>query len=234
MSRSLAPDILAALKAVDTPTICNAIEAVEGRRRNSGFTRGAVICADPALAPMVGFARTATIRSDQPSAEAPAALRERRLAYYGHVAAGEGPRIAVIQDIGEERGLGAFWGEVNVAIHKGLGLEGVLTDGSIRDLGAIDPGFQLLAGSMGPSHAFVRIESFGGPVTVFGLTIAPDDLIHADRHGAVLIEPGMETELPRAIDLVTRKEVPILRAARAPGFDVHKLIAAWGEAEDVH
>lgn len=230
----LTPAVYAALKAVDTPTICNAIEAIQGRRRNDGFTRATVIAAHPALPAMVGFAKTAVIRADHPSQEPAGVVRERRLGYYRYVAAGAGPRLVVIEDRSAHKGLGAFWGEVNVALHKGLGLEGVLTDGAFRDLGAVDPAFPMLAGTISPSHAFVRIEAMDETVTVFGLTVAPGDLIHADRHGAVIIEPGMETELPSAIDLVTRKEKPLLDAARAADFTVEKLIAAWGEAEDVH
>lgn len=234
MRTSVSAAILKALRAVDTPTICNAIEAVEGRRRNSGFTRQPVICADPALPAMVGFVKTAQIRSDLPSTETATVLRERRLNYYRYVADGAFPRIMVIEDCGVSKGLGAFWGEVNVALHLGLGLQGVITDGSIRDLGALDKGFQLLAGSVGPSHAFVHVTAFDCPVSVFGLALAPGDLVHADRHGVVLIEPGMEKELPAAIDLVTRKEAPLLKAARAPGFNIDRLLEAWGEAEDVH
>ena len=234
MTRNLATEVLAALKAVDTPTICNAIELVEGKRRNTGFTRATVIAADPMLPPMVGFALTARIRSDRPASEDPTVVRARRLDYYRYLASNTRPRLVVIEDHGEEPGIGAFWGEVNVAIHKGLGLQGVLTNGSIRDLGAIDPGFHLLAGSIGPSHAFVHVTGFDTQVTVFGLDIGPGDLIHADRHGAVIIEPGIETELPRAIDLVTRKEAPILKAARSPDFDITRLLTARGEAEDVH
>lgn len=234
MSRTLSAAVYAALKAVDTPTICNAIEAVQGRRRNDGFTRSTVIAAHPALPAMVGFARTAVIRADQPSTEPADTVRTRRLDYYRYVGAGEGPRLVVIEDRSGHKGLGAFWGEVNVALHKGLGLEGVLTDGAIRDLGAVDPSFPMLGGTISPSHAFVRVEAFDEAVTVFGLTIHPGDLVHADRHGAVVIEPGVENDLPRAIDLVTRKEKPMLDAARAPGFSIDKLIAAWGEAEDVH
>lgn len=234
MTRELAPDILAALKAVDTPTICNAIELIDGRRRSTGFTRSTVIAGDPLLPAMVGFALTARVRADRPASEDPAIVRSRRLNYYRYLATETRPRLVVIEDHGDEPGIGAFWGEVNVAIHKGLGLQGVLTNGSIRDLGAIDPGFQLLAGSIGPSHAFVHVTAFETPVVVFGLAISPGDLIHADRHGAVIIEPGVEAELPRAIDLVTRKETPILKAARSPDFNIDRLLQAWGQAEDVH
>ena len=36
-----------------------------------------------------------------------------------------------------------------------------------------------------------------------------------------------------AIDVVLRKEVPILSAARAPGFNIDKLRAAWAEADKI-
>ena len=231
---ALPPETLAALKAVDTPTICNALEIVMGQRTALGFTRQTVIAANPALPAIVGFARTATLRCSEPADAPPATVRARRLDYYAYVAGGPRPTVAVIEDGDGHPGLGAFWGEVNVAIHKGLGIEGCLTNGSMRDLGAIDPGFQILAGSLSPSHAFVHVTAFDTPVTVFGLRVHPGDLVHADRHGAVVIDPAFLPDLPRAIDVVTRKEEPILKAARAPGFNVETLLQAWGEAEDVH
>ena len=103
-----------------------------------------------------------------------------------------------------------------------------------RDLDVIAPGFQLLAGSVGPSHAFVRVERFDVPVNVHGMEVSPGDLIHADRHGAVVIPLAVAEQLPSAIDLCGRREAPILNAARAPGFSVAKLRAAMGEAEDIH
>jgi regulator of RNase E activity RraA len=127
-----------------------------------------------------------------------------------------------------------MWGEVNAAIHKGLGVVGALTNGSIRDLDMLAPGFQLLAGSIGPSHAHVHVTAVGIPVTVLGLRIKPGDLIHADKHGAVIIPPGMAKHIPKAVELNQRQEAPILKAARAPGFTVDKLVAAWGEADDIH
>ncbi len=234
MEQVLSSEVFAALTAVDTPTVCNAIELVLGRRTAEGFTTRPVLAAHPNLPAVVGYARTGLIRSSQPSEESPGALRARRIAYYSYVAAQPSPAVVVLQDVDPCPGLGAFWGEVNVAIHKGLGAQGVLTNGSMRDLGAVDPGFQILAGSLSPSHAFVRIEEFDCPVEVFGLKVKPNDLIHADRHGAVVIDLEIAHELPRAIDLVARKEALVLRAARSPGFTVEKLIEAWGEAEDIH
>lgn len=226
-------DSLAALRAVDTPTISNAIEAVEGARRGTGFTRRPVVAADPALPPMVGYARTARIRAAEPPELAPDRVREMRLEYYEYVAGG-GPTVVVIEDADWPQPIGAFWGEVNVAIHKGFGVAGAITNGLLRDLGMLDPGFQVLASAVGPSHAFVHLIEFDCPVNVFGLDVRPGDLLHADRHGAVVVDPATAPRLPEGIDLVLRKEKPILDAARGPDFSVEKLRQAWGVADDVH
>ena len=72
----------------------------------------------------------------------------------------------------------------------------MITDGSIRDIPQWAPGFQALAGSIGPSHAWVHAESFGGEVRVAGMTVRSDDLIHADRHGAIVIPIDIAAKLP--------------------------------------
>lgn len=229
------PELLARLAEADTPTVCNALELVAPQRRAKGFTTRPLVVAFPELKPIVGLARTATIRAREPSARKPAEAKALRLDYYRYVAAAGGPpTVAVIQDLDCEPGFGAFWGEVNSAVHKGLGCLGCVTNGSIRDLDMLAPGFQLLAGSIGPSHAWVHVEAFGCEVDVHGMVVRDGDLVHADRHGAVVIPLEVAARLPEAIELCGRREAPILAAARAPGFDVEKLAAAWAEAEDIH
>jgi hypothetical protein len=59
-------DDLKILAQWDMPTICNALEIVIPERRGHGFTVEPFSCLDPALPPMVGFARTAKIRAVAP------------------------------------------------------------------------------------------------------------------------------------------------------------------------
>jgi regulator of RNase E activity RraA len=226
--------ILSILRSVDTPTVCNAIEEVRGTRLGDGFTRAPVVCADPNLPPLVGYARTARICGEKPSPLSKQHQRDLRFQYYRYAASGPGPTIVVLEDIDPEPGIGAFWGEVNTAIHKGLGVVGCLTNGSFRDIGQLAPGFQIIGGSIMPSHAFVHITEIDQPVCVFGLAIRPGDLIHADRHGAVVIATELFEKIAAGIDLVTRREAPILKVARSAGFDVDALIRAWEQADDVH
>ncbi|MCB2053842.1 MAG: RraA family protein [Geminicoccaceae bacterium] len=222
------------LAAFDTPTICNALEVVYGARVTTGFTTRPFVCAFPDMKPIVGFARTATMRAIQGPRLKGAEAKEHRLAYYAYVAGEKEPTIAVIQDLDPNPGIGAMWGEVNTAVHRGLGCLGCITNGSIRDLDAVDPRFQLLAGMLGPSHADVHVESFEVPVNIHGMPVDHGDLIHADRHGAVVIPRDRAAEVPAAIDLCVRREEPILKAARAEGFNVQKLREAMGTAADIH
>jgi regulator of RNase E activity RraA len=234
-SAPLPASVLEALARYDTPTICNAMEIVAPERRLIGYTTKPLVCPFPNLPPIVGYARTVTIRSVVASGLPAAEQQKRRTAYYEYVGTGHGPRISVIQDIdGPDVGYGAFWGEVQSSVHKALGCLGVVTDGSIRDIPQWAPGFQALAGSIGPSHAWVHAESFGGEVRVAGMTVRSDDLIHADSHGAIVIPIDIAAKLPDAAELCGRRETPILEIARSSSFTLEKLKEALAKSAEIH
>lgn len=231
----LPASVLEALKAFDTPTICNAMEIVAPERRLIGYTVKPLVCPFPDLPPIVGYARTATMRSTATSSLQGAASRDQRAAYYEYVGTGPGPRISVIQDLdGANIGYGAFWGEVNSAVHQALGCLGVVTDGSIRDIPQWAPGFQALAGSIGPSHAHVHLAGFGETVSVAGMTVRDGDLVHADRHGAIVIPLEYAAKLPAAAELLARREEVILTIARSKDFTIEKLKAAMAKSAEIH
>jgi regulator of RNase E activity RraA len=225
---------LAELAAFDTPTICNALELLAPERRTSGFTTETLLCPTADRKPMVGYARNGMIRAGERPALDAAALRQGRLDYYRYVASGAVPKLVVIQDLDSQKGVGCFWGEVNTAIHKGLGCEGLVTDGGVRDLDALAPGFGILCGKITPSHAFVHPVAFGTVVEVCGMVVRSDDLIHADRHGAVVIPHAVARQLPAAATLCARREAPILKAARSPAFSLELLEAALAAADEIH
>lgn len=215
MTAALSREQLDRLAAFDTPTVCNALEQVLPAVRGHGYTHRPLICGFPDQAPMVGYARTATIRAKVPPAGSASEVRARRIAYYRYVEAGPAPVIVVIEDLdGADAGYGAFWGEVHSAVHLGLGALGVVTNGSVRDLPQWAPGFQYLAGSIAPSHAFADLVSFGGAVEVAGMRVRDGDLIHADRHGAVVIPPDAVDGIPAAAARVAAREARILAVAR--------------------
>jgi regulator of RNase E activity RraA len=225
------PDLLALLRKVDTPTVCNAIEVVQGRRGFSRFTRGTMIASAPQEGAMVGYAVTAKIAALAPPMEEGSVIRARRMAYYRAMHDGPKPSVAVVEDLDFPNCIGAYWGEVNTTIHKAFGISGALTNGVMRDLGDLPAGFPVVAGSVGPSHGFVHVRELGTTVKIFGLEIAPGDLVHADRHGAVVIPPETVESLGAAIRKLMETEKLILEPARRPGFNFAAFEAAWSAFE---
>ena len=225
----------AELMKFDTPTVCNALEVVAPKRRGYGYTVQPLVCTRPELPPMVGVARTASIRAQHPSDLKGDAARAMQDGYYAYVDDGPKPAIMVIQDLdGDQRGYGSWWGEVNSNIHKGFGCLGLVTDGSVRDLPDIAEGFQMLADRVGPSHAYVHPVDFGRPVTVAGMRVVSGDLIHADQHGAVVIPWDVAADVAGAATDIAKREAVIIGAAQEPGFNMARLRKAWGDAAEIH
>ncbi|MDH3747606.1 MAG: RraA family protein [Gammaproteobacteria bacterium] len=224
-------NLLQTMRSFDTPTICNAIEVAQGQRGFSDFTKATLLCSAPEDPPIVGFARTAKIAGLNPPGEPLEEIRARRIAYFRSMAAGPRPAIAVVEDEDYPNCVAAWWGEVHSAVHKGLGMAGALTNGVMRDLGDMEPGFPVIAGSIGPSHSFSHVREFGTPVEVFGLSIKEGDLVHADRHGAAVVPPDVIPKLGAAIETLLASEQLILGPAREPGFDIEKLETAWTQFE---
>jgi regulator of RNase E activity RraA len=223
-------DLLTLLRSVDTPTVCNAIEVAQGRRGFNAFTRGTMSASDP-KGVIVGYAVTAQIAALEPPKESPEIIRARRMAYYKAMSEAPKPSIAVVEDIDYPNSIGAYWGEVNTTIHKGFGMSGALTNGVMRDLGDLAPDFPVIAGSIGPSHGFVHVRSVNEPVCVMSLSVSPGDLVHADRHGAVVIPTDVIDLLSAAIKKMQETEQLILGPARGEGFDFAAFEEAWAAFE---
>lgn len=227
----LPESLLQLLQEVDTPTVCNAIEVAQGSRGFDNYSKGTMLASDPQAPAMVGFARTAKIAGRQAPTEPKEVIKERRLEYFRHMAGGPRPAVVVIEDVDYPDCVSAWWGEVHTTVHHGLGLKGALTNGVMRDLGDLQPGFPVVAASIGPSHAFVHVREIGTPVNVMGVSVNDGDLVHADRHGALVVPPDVIGDLERAIRTLLDSEHLILGPAREPGFTIEKLEAAWRKFE---
>lgn len=223
--------LLTLLKKVDTPTVCNAIEVVEGKRGFNRFTKGTMLSSAPDEGAVVGYARTAKIAAVEPPTEDPVVIKTRRMDYYRHMASGTGPTVAVVEDLDGVNAVGAFWGEINTTVHKGFGLSGALTNGVMRDLGDLPAGFPVIAGSVGPSHGFVHVKEIGTKVSIFGLEIEDGELVHADRHGALVIPAGYVGQLEASIQKLLETEQIVLKAAGSDTFNFKAFEKAWAEFE---
>lgn len=186
-NRPLSHADLLLLKRLNTPTIYNGWEQVT--RHDSArdcFNREPTYDFMPQMGPMIGYAVTLVI---EPSSAAhrkasPNASKE----YRRYVASVPAPKIVVVQDLDKPDVVGSFWGEVNSNVHRALGCVGTITDGSIRDVDEMtNAGFKALAARLTVGHAHACPVRWGCQVEVFGTTIQPDTLIHADKHGFLAI-----------------------------------------------
>jgi len=228
---NLSPELLELLKKVDTPSVCNAIEVAQKKRGFANFTHKTMLVNDKSYPAMVGYARTAKIAALHPPEEAPDVIKARRMQYFREMADGPRPAIAVVEDIDFPDCIGAWWGGVHTAVHNGLGLCGAVTNGVMRDLGDMQAGFSVVAGSIGPSHGYVHVRELGTTVNIMGMQVSQGDLVHADQHGALVIPDEVIPDLFDALTKMMDTESIVLEPARQPDFNIEKLEAAWAAFE---
>ena len=212
-NRALNHADLLQLKRWNTPTIYNGWEQIT--QRNPGgdaFNLEETRDFMPQLGPMVGYAVTLVIEpGNRKHREAnPNGWQE----YRRYVASVPGPKIVVVQDLDKPRVIGSCWGEVNGNTHRALGCVGTITDGAIRDLDEMnDAGFKALARRLSVGHGFAHPVRWNCPVEVFGRAVQPGDLIHADKHGFLVVAPEEQADLLDAARFMDANECSTVIAA---------------------
>lgn len=225
--RRLTHGELLELKRWNTPTIYNGWEQIT--RRNpaaDGFNLEEPRDYMPQMGPMVGYAVTLVIEPSNPTHRQtnPNAGAE----YRRYVASIPGPKIVVVQDLDKPRVIGSNWGEVNSNLHRALGCVGTITDGAIRDVDEMtNAGFKALARRLCVGHACVHPVRWNCEVEVFGRRIQPGDLIHADKHGFLVIAPEEQAALLDAARFMDSNECStVIPAARgAAGCSAEEALA---------
>ncbi len=204
------------LKSFETCLIADAIESFGVRLRNEGFVNAGLRCLFKSLPPMVGFAVTCKVRSAEPPIVG--SRYEERTDWWKDIAKVPAPRVLVMQDIDDPPGTGAFLGKVHASVLMAMGCAGAITNGSTREMPAIEAmGFQVFAGGVAISRAYIHIVEYGGPVEVGRLTIQPGDLIHGDRHGVITVPLELVSRLPAVAAAIGKKKQYVMDLSHKPG-----------------
>ena len=218
------------LKRWNTPTIYNGWEQITSQDiATDAFNLEPTTDFMPQMGPMIGRAVTMVIEPSNPAHKQSYDAR----AYREYIASIPGPKIVVVQDLNKPNFVGSTWGEVNSNTHRALGCVGTITDGCIRDLDEMtNAGFKSLAKRLCVGHAHVIPIEWGCDVEVFGQTIVPGQLVHADKHGFLAIPPGEEKGLLHASVFMDQNECnTVIRAARgASGLTESELITSLNQA----
>lgn len=213
---------LHALRQFSTCIVANAIERFDVRLRNTGFTNGTIHCQFPDTLPMVGYAVTARLRSEDPPIAGK--MFRDRTDFWNAILAIPAPRVLVLKDMDDPPGRGAFVGDVHAAILKALGCVGYVTNGAVRELpGVKELDFQLFSGCIAVSHAYAHIFDVGVKVSVAGMEVRPGDLVHGDQHGVLTIPAEVAAEVPDVAAELVAHENKVIEFCRTREFSVAKL-----------
>jgi regulator of RNase E activity RraA len=176
---------LAQLAEFDTPTICNILELFDARPRNRGYMDGRIRAGFPDLPPMVGFACTASFRSDAPPGRGDAyGSLEQQVEQFAGL---PGPAVVVIQDL-DDPAVSATFGEVMCSVYQGFGATGLITSGTGRDLDQVRAlKFPVFTGGTICSHGYCHLLHLGMPVRVGGLVVEQGELLHGDANGVTSV-----------------------------------------------
>lgn len=228
MDTPLTPEQLESLRKLDACTLANAIETFRRRLRNEGFTDTSVECLFPKLPPIAGYAATIKIRGSAPPF-ADGSPYPNRTDWWDYVITLPAPRILVVEDDATKPGVGSLLGAVHVNILRVLGCIGAVTNGSVRDIPTIEKlGFQIFAGGICVSHAYVHIIEFGTPVHVGGLKIQSGDLLHGDLHGVQNVPLRIADKVPAVAAEITRAQKLLIDLCQSKDYSLEKLRAAVG------
>jgi regulator of RNase E activity RraA len=231
--RNLLPSSeLLKLSRLSTPTLFNGWEQITRHDAAAeGFNPEELCDFAPQMGPMVGYAVTVVVEPSNPRHRQ--ANPDNWSTYLRYVASLPGPKVVVVQDLDKPRTVGAFWGEVCSGVHRALGCVGTITDGAARDIDEIaNVGFKVLARRLCVGHAHVYPARWNCPVDVFGRTVHPGQLVHADKHGFLAIPKEDEHRLLEAAQFMDANEcATVIPATRhACGQSTEQIIESFVRA----
>ena len=233
MTEFLKTEDVEALSALDTCAVANAIETLELRLKNEGFSDGSIRRITSTEQSVVGYAATIRIRCSSPPAIGPNYIE--RTQWWDHLLSVPAPRFLFIEDVDPAPGTGALVGEVHAHILKALDCVAVATNGAVRDIPEVSAfGFSMFAARVSVSHAYAHIVETGCPVTIGGLEIAAGDLIHGDCHGLISIPPQSARQIPTIALQMKAAEHEIINVCDSADFSVERLRAVIRETRLSH
>jgi len=211
------------LRTIRTPLVFDALERFNVRPRSEGYSDPSLRCLFPHLEPLVGFACTGKIRGRRPAHPREKGVPWKKLWQYVHDS--PKPSVMVVEDLDYPNCRGCAWGDVAASIFMALGCAGVITNGGARDLDQVERlRFPLFAASPIVGHGYIRFVEIGTSVSVAGLKIKPGELIHADRHGALIIPKEVPlAELVLMAREVAKSEARIISYCQKRGFRLEEL-----------
>jgi regulator of RNase E activity RraA len=227
MVAKLSREQLDALRAIDSPTVANAIEYFKIRPRVSGYCGTNVRCLTPEAGYMLGYA--VTCKGDSTTEEKD--RRDHAELYRAILAMAPSPAVVVIGDDGDPSRihLSCHAGEMMATTMKRVGAVGLVTDGGLRDIREITAlgGFHYYGRGLVVAHGRPCIYDIGATVNIDGMEVRPGDLLHGDENGVTVIPEEIAADVANQAIEHRRMEQERLKDILGPEF--HKQFEAVTE-----
>ena len=219
-----------ALSSFDTCTLSDAIDKLGLHLHNQGFATPGLRHLAGTMPPgasgiagcVAGYAATARVRSFEPPMTGHFYFHHTD--WWDEINSLPEPRVVVIEDIDRIPGIGACVGLVATAAYAALHCQAAVTNGSCRDIPAVHAmNFQLFGAHVSPSRAYAHLVDHHQPVSLFGLSVRPGDLLAVDGHGLLAIPPEHAGDIcARAAERAARKRSFVDYCA-SPDFSIEGL-----------
>jgi 4-hydroxy-4-methyl-2-oxoglutarate aldolase len=222
-------EIIEKLRSIDTPTISNVVATYPKRDiclklydawYGQWYTDTTIKCIYPDFKPVVGYVATAIFCE---ASEKYTGVD--RWALPDHIDSTEKPVVLVAEqqfpdELANRVGL---FGEMMTTQYKALGVVGVVSNGPMRDVDAIEPlGVQYYVTGVTPAHGDMMLKAVGEPVTVGGMKVMPGDMVHMDKHGVIKFPADKMGEVLERAEKLLEKEAETARIYRDPEFSLKK------------
>jgi 4-hydroxy-4-methyl-2-oxoglutarate aldolase len=219
----LSQEQLDALRAIDSPTVANAIEYFEVRPRVSGYCGSNIRCLTPDAGFMLGYA--VTCKGDSTTEDKD--RREHSELYRAIAAVQPQPAVVVIGDDGDPSRihLSCHAGEMMATTMKRVGAIGLVTNGGLRDIREINAlgGFHYYGRGLVVAHGRPCIYDIGATVNIDGMEVRPGDLLHGDENGITVIPAEIADKI--AAKAREHRDMEQARLLEILGPDFHKQFA---------
>ncbi|MGH2351976.1 MAG: RraA family protein [Chloroflexota bacterium] len=218
MIAKLTPEQLDELRAIDSPTIANAIEHFQVRPRVSGYAGADLRCLIPGRGTMLGYAVTCKGDSTTEGKN----RREHADLYRAITAIQPLPAVVVIGDDGDPAriNLSCHAGEMMATTMKRVGAVGLVTNGGLRDIHEVTAlgAFHYFGRGLVVAHGQPCIYDVGTTVTIAGMEVTPGDLLHGDENGITIIPAEIAAQVAAQAMAVRQAEQNRLKDILGPDF----------------
>lgn len=191
----------------------SAISKLGRRPRSQGVTAPGLFAARASHTRLLGFAIPVQMSVDDGEPHG----RRENLHWWRHIEKqSAGPRVIVAQDISSDPVRGVVCGRLSAHVYSSLGCAGFITNGFVRDAGAMDElNFALFARGRSARHGNPHVVRFDADADLRGVQVRLGDIVAVDEDGMIAFPAAWLDDVIREARALEAKQRPVYEHCRS-------------------